>query len=313
MNEADMQVFIRGTSNYFDQLSVKAEVGMPYLKDQEVAMLDFSAAIGISGPRRGCVYYTAPQEMTSRLAADLGEIDTSDALCADMVGEIANIIAGNACEELGASFMISVPVILVGRSQQMRFREGVPTFLIPIYWRNYKSLLVHLPRRRYHPTLNRVSSDRNNMLSPIELNFFVEANCRFFDKVAPDQLVLKGASLDLSTPVFLDYTGLIEITGQHCGNVYLTMSREMVVTLTRAMGEEKASEETLRDAVGEIASIISSNAREHFGPLLGISVPRSLTGAESSRLALAPMRFVLPMGLRDEEAFSRHCTGGREQ
>ena len=141
------------------------------------------------------------------------------------------------------------------------------------------------------------------MLSPDELNFFVVANCRFFEKVAPDQLVLRNASLDLSTPVFLDYTGLIEITGQHRGNVYLTMPRDMVVSLTRAMGEEETSDETLRDAVGEIASMISSNAREHFGPRLGISVPRSLIGEESAGLHLAPMRFVLPMGLRDEEAF----------
>ena len=142
MKESDMQVFIRGASRYFDQLSTKAEVGTPYLKDREPVMLDFSATIGISGPRRGCVYYTAPRAMAQSVAADLGEPDSSDALCADLVGEIANIISGNACEELGASFMISVPVVLVGRPDEIRFPEGVPTFLIPIYWRNHKSLLV---------------------------------------------------------------------------------------------------------------------------------------------------------------------------
>lgn len=137
-----MQVFIRGASRYFDQLAVKAEVGMPYLKDGDKFMLDFSAAIGISGPRRGCVYYSAPREMARQLARDFGEPDTSDALCADMVGEVANIISGNACEELGSSFMISVPVVLVGRPEEVRFPEGVPAFLIPIYWRDHKSLLV---------------------------------------------------------------------------------------------------------------------------------------------------------------------------
>ena len=142
MKENEMHVFIRGASHYFDQLPIKAEIGMPYLKDQEVVMLDFSAAIGISGPRRGCVYYTAPREMARQLAADSGEPDTSEALCADMVGEIANIISGNACEELGAAFMISVPMVLVGRPDEVRFPEGVPTFLIPIFWRDLKSLLV---------------------------------------------------------------------------------------------------------------------------------------------------------------------------
>ncbi len=105
-------------------------------------MLDFSAAIGISGPRRGCVYYTAPRAMARQLAEDLGEPDTSDALCADLVGEVANTISGNACEELGASFLISVPVVLVGRPEAVRFPEGVPTFLIPVFWRGHKSLLV---------------------------------------------------------------------------------------------------------------------------------------------------------------------------
>ncbi len=141
------------------------------------------------------------------------------------------------------------------------------------------------------------------MLSEAELNYFVDANCRFFDKVAPGQLVLKDPSIEFSDPVFLDYTGMIEITGRPFGNVYLTMPRAMVVNLTQTMGEQEASDATLRDAVGEIASMISSNAREHFGSRLGISVPRSLAGEEPAGLALAPTRFVLPIGWKDEEAF----------
>ena len=141
------------------------------------------------------------------------------------------------------------------------------------------------------------------MLSEAELKYFVDANCRFFEKVAPDQLVLKDPFIEFSEPVFLDFTGLIEITGGHSGSVYLTMPRAMVLSLTRVMGEQETSEETLRDAVGEIASMISSNAREQFGPRLGISVPRSLVGSEPAGLPLAPTRFVLPIGWQDEEAF----------
>ena len=150
------------------------------------------------------------------------------------------------------------------------------------------------------------------ILSESELNFFVDANCRFFEKVAPNQLVLKDPSIEFSEPVFLDFTGLIEITGRHRGNVYLTMPRAMAVTLTQAMGEHETSEETLRDAVGEVASMISSNAREHFGPKLEISVPRSLSGTDSSGLDLAPTRFVLPIGWKDEEAFLVIALEGEE-
>ena len=146
-------------------------------------------------------------------------------------------------------------------------------------------------------------NDTPAVLSESELNFFVDANCRFFDKVAPNQLVLKDPSIEFSEPVVLDFTGLIEITGRHRGNVYLTMPRAMAITLTQAMGEYEASEETLRDAVGEVASMISSNAREHFGPRLGVSVPRSLSGTTAVDFPLAPTRFVLPIGWKDQEAF----------
>ena len=140
-------------------------------------------------------------------------------------------------------------------------------------------------------------------LTEEELNFFVDANCRFFEKVAPAQIVLKDPSIEFADPTFLDYTGLIAITGRHRGNVYLTMPRAMVAALTRAMGERDESEATLRDAVGEIASMISSNAREYFGPRLEISVPRSLASGEPDGLALAPTRFVLPIGWEDQQAF----------
>ena len=49
-------------------------------------------------------------------------------------------------------------------------------------------------------------NDMPAVLSESELNFFVDANCRFFDKVAPNQLVLKDPSIEFSEPVFLDFT-----------------------------------------------------------------------------------------------------------
>ena len=148
-----------------------------------------------------------------------------------------------------------------------------------------------------------MNTPASTMLTEDELNFFVDANCRFFEKIVPDQIVLKDPSIEFAEPRFLDYTGVIEVGGRHSGNVYLTMPRALVVTLTRAMGERDDSEETLRDAVGEMASMISSNAREHFGPRLEVSVPRSLVGEEPGSFVLAPTRFVLPIGWQDQEAF----------
>ncbi|PAW75997.1 MAG: hypothetical protein B9S32_16935 [Verrucomicrobia bacterium Tous-C9LFEB] len=144
MDETHLKIFIKGTTNYFGQIAREAaEIGTPYLKeDNDNVILDYSAVIGISGSYRGCVYYTAPKEMIRKLIIHMGEHNADDALCADFVGEIANTIAGNAQEELGAGFMISVPIVLAGNPGSVRFPKDAPTFVIPIIWQGNKSYLL---------------------------------------------------------------------------------------------------------------------------------------------------------------------------
>lgn len=138
-----MQVFVKGAAKYFKTTtSVPAEIGTPYLKDEELVMLDFSAAIGISGNQKGCVYYTVPWKMAYELTREIGEAESSDEIFADMIGEIANTIAGNAREDLGSGFMISVPIVLNGKPDEIRFPAGSHTFIIPVFWKDHKSFLV---------------------------------------------------------------------------------------------------------------------------------------------------------------------------
>lgn len=147
-------MFVHGAARYFSKLSpTPAEVGTPYLREEsDRVMSDFSAVIGISGNQRGCVYYTAPRDMVHALAAIFGESDLSDDICADFVGEIANTISGNAREHLGPGFLISVPVVIRGRAEDVRFPEGAPAFVIPINWSGHRSTLIiclqEEPRRR---------------------------------------------------------------------------------------------------------------------------------------------------------------------
>ena len=52
--------------------------------------------IGISGARKGIVYFTAPRGMLTVLLMRMQETDSSDENIKDLVGEVANTISGNA-------------------------------------------------------------------------------------------------------------------------------------------------------------------------------------------------------------------------
>lgn len=108
MQERDVQVFVEGTQNYFKEISGEApEVGLPYIKGSEEIILDYTGAIGISGERKGCVYFTTNKDMLSEIVnVVLGPGSDSEEALRDMVGEIANTISGNARRSFGSNFMV---------------------------------------------------------------------------------------------------------------------------------------------------------------------------------------------------------------
>ena len=144
MNEQELQVFIDGTVNYFNKNTEhKAEVGSPYLvKEFKSDRTLFSASIGISGKFQGMVYFFAQKSMLANLLEDIGEKNFTNEYAADLAGEAANTIAGNARRYFGKDFMISVPAVHVGDEHQIILNEGLKTYAIPIMWKDYKSMLL---------------------------------------------------------------------------------------------------------------------------------------------------------------------------
>ncbi len=146
-----MKVFVQSTANYFETMAKGGAVlGTPYLRDEdEDVALDFSAVIGISGSYKGAIYYTAPREKIQALLPILGETDSDDHVCADLVGEITNTISGNAREKLGPNFMISPPFILEGRPHDVRTAGNAPCYVLPVSWNSHCSrVLVTLEKTK---------------------------------------------------------------------------------------------------------------------------------------------------------------------
>ena len=144
MSESTLQVFIDGVVNYFRASSTEAvQVGTPYLADNaSPTAFDYTGIIGISGPRRGCVYFTAPRMLLRHLLLSLGEQETTEAFYLDAVGEVANTISGNARSTFGKEFMISVPVMLQGAPKSIQLPEHLRAYVIPVYWKAYSAAVV---------------------------------------------------------------------------------------------------------------------------------------------------------------------------
>lgn len=144
MSERTLQVFIDGVVRYFEHVEgAQVSVGTPYLVDNnDPAAFDITGIIGVTGPYRGCVYFTAPRILVKHLLLQMGEPDTCAEHVFDLVGEVANTISGNARGEFGKAFNISVPIVIEGAPDSIYLPDNLRSYVIPIYWRHYSAAVV---------------------------------------------------------------------------------------------------------------------------------------------------------------------------
>lgn len=150
MTEEQLQVFINGVNNYFQQISKnEITVGTPYLvENTHPAAKDYTGIIGISGISEGIVYFTAPKDLLERMLVMLGERDLSEANMIDLVGEVANTISGNARSEFGENFDISVPFVIKGAPDEITLPRKDRSYVIPVEWCERKASIVVALRKK---------------------------------------------------------------------------------------------------------------------------------------------------------------------
>ncbi|HSI85547.1 MAG: chemotaxis protein CheX [Candidatus Methylacidiphilales bacterium] len=113
-----------------------------------------------------------------------------------------------------------------------------------------------------------------------QLAVFVQLICNYFTHSTRCSPQLGSPSIEFGTPRLLDYTGFIRFSGSSPGWIYISFTRPMAKTLLTRLGEQQQDSEMIRDAVGEIASIVTSNAREHFGSSFRVSLPIAISKGE---------------------------------
>ncbi len=144
MNQENLEVFVDGLTNYFDKTtSSLAKVSTPFLiQDINQYLSDYTGIIGISGNHKGSVFFTAPRILIVKLISEIGVLTTQEDKLMDLVGEISNTISGNARRTFGDQFMLSTPIVLKGKTEQLHVSDVTNIYVIPVVWKNMTAHLI---------------------------------------------------------------------------------------------------------------------------------------------------------------------------
>ncbi|MFW2178134.1 MULTISPECIES: chemotaxis protein CheX [unclassified Moraxella] len=142
--EKKFQVFIDGVARYFSQLhDEEITIATPYLKETHDPLIsDYTGVIGITGNNKGLVYFTAPSDLLKQMLTTMQESDDSERNLVDLVGEVANTVAGNARSEFGQEFNISVPFVFKGQPDSVMLPSDSHAFVIPLEWKSKQAAIV---------------------------------------------------------------------------------------------------------------------------------------------------------------------------
>jgi chemotaxis protein CheX len=127
--------FIGAIKNVFKtMLNMEMQFGKPHIKTQEEATHDVSGIIGLSGDIVGAVIVSFPKLAAIKIASAFAgtSLTEADDDFADAIGELANMIAGNAKKDFeGMNVSISTPSVVLGSGHQVKSTKMIPRLVLP--------------------------------------------------------------------------------------------------------------------------------------------------------------------------------------
>ena len=127
--------FLKASLNLFKEyLGLQVEAGKPHVLDNPGTLYEVSGIIGLAGETVGAVVLSFSRETSIKIVSTM-EGRTYTALgkeVIDGVGELINIIAGNAKQDLlEFRIEISLPGVITGETYRIHWPEGIPVVSIP--------------------------------------------------------------------------------------------------------------------------------------------------------------------------------------
>lgn len=144
ISESDARVFVESVTNYFLLLTGEpAIIRSAYLANtSNLPRFDYTGLIAFSGQFRGSVYFSASSMMAAKLLLAMRETDTGKSNLLDIVGEVANTIAGNARMHFGNGLEISTPLTIYGHADAIKSAIRARPFAIQLEWQRSEAIVV---------------------------------------------------------------------------------------------------------------------------------------------------------------------------
>lgn len=136
LDERLIQPFINATLNVLRTMAfTEAHASVPFLKVENVAKGDVSGIIGMTGDASGSLSVSFPEStilviVSNMFAEEMTEVDDE---IKDAVGEITNMISGQArqeLEELGTSLESAIPTVISGNNHTIKHITSYPIVAI---------------------------------------------------------------------------------------------------------------------------------------------------------------------------------------
>jgi chemotaxis protein CheX len=135
MNVEYINPFVRSVLSVFStMLNCGLTRGQPFVKDSHQPLHEVSGVIGLSGKAKGIVVLSLDREAALQATqAMLGERPLAiNADVTDAVGELTNMIAGNAKAQLEQyALNVSLPTVITGKGHCIDFPKDATAICIP--------------------------------------------------------------------------------------------------------------------------------------------------------------------------------------
>ena len=136
--------FINATINVLETMAfMTVDAGKPYLKKDDVAIGDVSGILGLTGVANGTIAVTFEEKCILAIVSNMfGEtMSELNSEIADAVGELTNMISGQARRELGEMGRVlkaAIPSVVTGRGHNIIHFTNGPKIAIPFETNNGK-------------------------------------------------------------------------------------------------------------------------------------------------------------------------------
>jgi len=137
MDASYITPFMTSIQNVFSTMfQLPVEIGEPRIKTDSKTTHDVSGIIGVSGEMTGTIVLSMPSDTAESIVTLFTgmEMDADSDDFADAIGELINMISGNAKAEFQRKAVsISCPSVVIGAGHRVSSGAGVPCVVIPCH------------------------------------------------------------------------------------------------------------------------------------------------------------------------------------